>query len=351
MAGVCFGSPASARGLSSSGPSGPVMVGGAGSRRRPRGAVDAALLGAAVVGILPGGSGTAFAQVTTIWSATLTVGTASGAAGWHSTATVLSGDNLTDTTVTYDGVNYPVDGMLVSTRGNRRLTLSFGPMTITTEGLFDPTLRALFQFRVGGRSFNLGNAKVIIGRASGHLTFEWNDSRLNWSRGDVVELSLVDARPKVTSARVIDPYVVEVTFNNNLAAAQPWGRAWVTVNGRRYPTGYVSVQCRRASHQNFGCRAGDTAKWVWIELQWPIFSNDTVRFNYSPDARGGDRLVDRALGVELPQVRNYTVTNNSSAGKSTVTIESIGATAPRAADSAIGSGGRRTVRYGPRRAS
>ena len=92
------------------------MVCGTRSRGLSRGAVAAALLGAAVVGILPGGSGTAFAQVTTIWSATLTVGTVSGEASWSSTPSTASGDNLTDTTVTYEGVNYPVDGMFVSSQ-------------------------------------------------------------------------------------------------------------------------------------------------------------------------------------------------------------------------------------------
>ena len=42
---------------------------------------------------------------------------------------------------------------------------------------------------------------------------------------------------------------------------------------------------------------------------------------------GGSRLVDRVRGVPFPEVRDYPVTNNSNAGKSTVTIESIGATA------------------------
>ena len=79
------------------------MVCGAGSRRRPRGAVAVALLCAAVVGLLPGG--VAFAQVTTVWSATLTAGRgASGGDvwGWRSIPLAMNGDNLTDTTVTFD---------------------------------------------------------------------------------------------------------------------------------------------------------------------------------------------------------------------------------------------------------
>ena len=307
------------------------MVRGAGSRRWPRGAVAAAVLCAAVVGDLPGGGGVAFAQVTTVWSATLTAGRdAFGGSvwGWRSIEVAMNGDNLTDTTVTFEGVDYPLYSILVVqvTEFNERLILSFSGVSAGSE-LLDPRVQRAMEFRVGGDSFNLGDAHGMT-FTRGILSFNWDFTDYYWTTGDEFAVSLVDTRLKISSARVIDPYFVEVTFNKNLRAAAPGNLVSINVGGRRYPMGTTIVHCRRTGGQNFGCSGTEAAKWLWIQLRWPIYSGDTVTFSYSPDATGGSRLVDRARGDPFPEVRNYPVTNNSSAGKSTVTIESIGATAP-----------------------
>ena len=305
------------------------MVCRAGSRRRPRGAVAAALLCAAVVGLLPGG--VAFAQVDTVWSATLTAGRDAFGGdvwGWRSIDIAMNGDNLTDTTVTFEGVDYPLYSILVVqvTDFNERLILSFSGVS-AGSALLDPRVQRAMEFRVGGDSFNLGDTHGMT-FTRGILSFNWDFTDYYWTTGDEFAVSLVDTRLKISSARVIDPYFVEVTFNKNLRAAAPGNLVSINVGGRRYPMGTTIVHCRRTGGQNYGCSGTEAAKWLWIQLQWPIYSGDTVTFSYSPDATGGSRLVDRARGDPFPEVRNFPVTNNSSAGKSTVTIESIGATAP-----------------------
>ena len=62
----------------------------------PTGAVNLALLCAAVFGIPLGGSGTAVAQVTTVWSATLTAGKdvfGGSVWGWRSIDVAMNGDD------------------------------------------------------------------------------------------------------------------------------------------------------------------------------------------------------------------------------------------------------------------
>ena len=305
------------------------MVCGTGSRRRPRGAVAAALLCAAVVGLLPGG--VAFAQVDTVWSATLTAGRDAFGGdvwGWRSIDIAMNGDDLTDTTVTFEGVDYPLYSILVVqvTDFNERLILSFSGVT-AGSALLDQRVQRAMEFRVGGDSFNLADAHGMA-HTRGILSFNWDFTDYYWTTGDEFAVSLVDTRLKINSARVIDPYFVEVTFNKNLRAAAPGNLVSIDVGGRRYPMGTTIVHCRRVGGQNYGCSGTENARWLWIQLQWPIYSGDTVTFSYSPNAKGGSKLVDRSRGDPFPEVRNYPVTNNSSAGKSTVTIESIGATAP-----------------------
>ena len=289
-----------------------------------------ALLCAVAVGIVPGG-GVAFAQDTTVWSATLTAGRdAFGGSvwGWRSIPVAMNGDSLTDTTVTFEGVDYPLYSILVVqvTEFNERLILSFSGVT-AGSALLDPRVQRAMEFRVGGDSFNLADAHGMA-LTRGILSFNWDFTDYYWTTGDEFAVSLVDKRLKINSARVIDPYFVEVTFNRNLRAAAPGNLVSINVGGRRYPMGTTIVHCRRVGGQNYGCSGTENARWLWIQLQWPIYSGDTVTFSYSPDAKGGSRLVDRASGDPFPAVRNYAVTNNSSAGKSSVTIERIGATAP-----------------------
>ena len=146
------------------------MVCGAGSRRRPRGLVAAALLCAAVVGVLTSGGGVAFAQDATVWSATLTAGKdalGGDVWGWRSIPFAMNGDNLTDTTVTFEGVDYPLYSILVVqvTDFNERLILSFSGLTTSSGGLFDPDVQRALEFRVGEESFNLGDTHRTLTRS------------------------------------------------------------------------------------------------------------------------------------------------------------------------------------------
>ena len=119
----------------------------------------------------------------------------------------------------------------------------------------------------------------------------------------------MDLRPKVRSAKVIDPYYVEVTFNQEVVGhMQPWAAVTVRVNGTTYPTNWVTVQCKAAGGR---CPATGPRewKWLWIELQWPIFQGDSVTFSYSAEDAGGEAI--RGGGHSMPTVTNYTVTNGA----------------------------------------
>ena len=298
----------------------PVTASGAGGRRLLPRAVAAALVYAAVVGVLPGTGGVAFAQ-TTVWSATMTVGSGDGGTtGWHSTASAVDGDALTDTTVTFDGVDYPLWRIL--DQDGASILLDFSGLSTTSGGLFDQRVQRDVTFHVGERRFRLSDAVETSG--ADWLRFVWETPTcVCLTQGHSVELSLGDNRPSVTSAKVIDPYVIEVTFNTSMEIASPGDLVTITVNGTRYPLNTTAVKCRREPGESAtGCRWAEAKKWLWIMLPHPILSGDTVLFHYDPNAGGGgDRLRTTTGGTMLPRISSKAVTNNSRATKPTITLE------------------------------
>ena len=131
-------------------------------------------------------------------------------------------------------------------------------------------------------------------------------------------------RPTISSARVIDPYLVEVTFSEQMEYAAHAHSARIIVNGTEYPKNMATMMCHRARGAGT-CNTHNT-QWLWVQTQDPIYSGDTVTFSYFPtEEERSDRIRDRA-GNQLLQVTNYSVTNNSTATKPTLTIERVDAT-------------------------
>ena len=131
-------------------------------------------------------------------------------------------------------------------------------------------------------------------------------------------------RPTISSARVIDPYLVEVTFSEQMEYAAHAYSAKIIVNGTEYPKNMATMMCHRARGAGT-CNTHNT-QWLWVQTQDPIYSGNTVTFSYFPtEEESGYRIRDRA-GNQLLQVTSYPVTNNSTATKPTLTIESVNAT-------------------------
>ncbi len=131
-------------------------------------------------------------------------------------------------------------------------------------------------------------------------------------------------RPTISSARVIDPYLVEVTFSERMEYAAHAYSAKIIVNGTEYPKNMATMMCHRAR----GAGTCDThnTQWLWVQVQDPIYSGDTVTFSYFPtEEESGYRIRDLSHN-QLLQVTNYSVTNNSTATKPTLTIEQVNAT-------------------------
>ena len=131
-------------------------------------------------------------------------------------------------------------------------------------------------------------------------------------------------RPTISSARVIDPYLVEVTFSERMEYAAHAYSVKIIVNGTEYPKNMATMMCHRAR----GAGTCDThnTQWLWVQVQDPIYSGDTVTFSYFPtEEESGYRIRDRAHN-QLLQVTSYPVTNNSTATKPTLTIERVDAT-------------------------
>ena len=130
-------------------------------------------------------------------------------------------------------------------------------------------------------------------------------------------------RPTISSARVIDPYLVEVTFSEQMEYAAHAHSAKIIVNGTEYPKNMATMMCYRAAGAGT-CNTHNT-QWLWVQVQDPIYSGDTVTFSYSPtEEESGYRIRDRAHN-QLLKVTSYPVTNNSTATKPTLTIERVDA--------------------------
>ena len=134
--------------------------------------------------------------------------------------------------------------------------------------------------------------------------------------------------PRVISAKTIDPYVIEVKFNERMLSepTQPWEWVTVKVNGRRYTNNLTIMRCKKTNTATAPCTRDDRGRlnyrWLWVTLQRPIYSGDTVTFSYSAPEDGRHRLGD-ASGNPLREVTDYAVTNNSTAGKPTLEIKNI----------------------------
>ena len=256
-------------------------------RGRPaRGAVAAALLCAAAVVILPGG-GTASAQ-TTIWSATMTVGTdalSGPVKGWRSIGVAMNGDALTDTTVTYDGVDYPLFAIILvtNTDNSKTLSVSFSGLTTSSGGLFDQSIQAAMKFHVGDQSFNLGEATESI--TAGTLGFSWENAGLDWTHGDGIALSLtVDfgPRPRRAFARSSS---AGIWFDQAIDGANlpPASAFEVTADGMPIRVGGV------------GFNENLPARLELSRLSPPIGRGQALRLRYTDPTAGEDTAAVQSL--------------------------------------------------------
>ena len=274
----------------------------AGSRRLPRGTFAAALLCAAVAGIVPGGRGVAFAQ-TPVWSATMTVGTSAfddAVVGWQSIGVAINHDDLTGpTTVTYGGEDYPLERitLIVSGAAQGQLQLSFSPST-TSGGLFDQSVRAWLDFRVDGRSFNLGDATASFGGNT--LIFRWDDSGLSWAEGDEVALSLVEESAQLFRSAVVNGKRLTINFLENLAEDKvPLPAAFPVTVGTNAAVSPAEVDV-----------VGTT---VILTLASPVTDGDTVKVGYDR-TRAGTDLLQATTGTSVAAFGDQGVTNETPSG-------------------------------------
>ena len=184
---------------------------------RPAAWIPAALALCAVLGVLPGGAGTAFAQTeTTLWSDTLTVGASStdsslhpgywvdshgSLAGGDSQYFTIAGDSRAVTRVTNDNAS------------GGTLRLRFTAIDdITEDPWLSAALRVGLTFHVGTATFDMSG-----GNFSDFATnFTWATSGLSWTVGDTYAIKITKAPvPTVTSA-TSTPVLIELVFDKNL---------------------------------------------------------------------------------------------------------------------------------------
>ena len=132
-------------------------------------------------------------------------------------------------------------------------------------------------------------------------------------------------RPTVTEGRVLNPYVIEMVFSENMwRVSGVLYAVTIEVNGVAFPKGLVKVRCKSVPDAGSKqCRRPLEEKWLWIELRWPIYAGDRVTFSYSPEKAEGRPLTDGA-GNHLLGITNRLITNNSRAAVPTVSIKTIG---------------------------
>ena len=130
-------------------------------------------------------------------------------------------------------------------------------------------------------------------------------------------------RPTVTGGRVLNPYVIEMVFSENMWRVSGVVYAiTIKVNGVPFPKKLAQVRCKKRAGGG-RCHTPLEQKWLWIELSWPIYSGDRVTFSYSPAKAEGRPLTDNA-GNHLLGITNRLITNNSMAAVPTVSIQTIG---------------------------
>ena len=164
----------------------------------------------------------------TIWSATLTTsgftGDRFGCNGDCSTA-------LTDNEFTYGGVTYGIQ-QLYSGQSNSKLFLRFSgdpPRDVVKTALWPLNLH------VDGKTFRF--ADIAEGTAIG---FVWRGIKLNWSRGQKVELSIAPAEnppPRVTNIEIISKPPAYDTYRKDEQV-----RVKVTFSGRNLTLDRNNVQ-------------------------------------------------------------------------------------------------------------
>ena len=121
------------------------------------------------------------AQTRTVWYATLTAGDAgSQDIGFDSAAAV---GTLSDSIITYDGMDYDILGVFVDDTGE--LTFWFSADTPPNSLKSPPSAPAL-TLHVGNSQFALADATLT----NSDTRLVWNNTGLSWSVGDTVRLRL-----------------------------------------------------------------------------------------------------------------------------------------------------------------
>ena len=125
-----------------------------------------------------------------VWSATMTVGSSTVAPtlfGWDGDSTLLlESDALTDADFVYANETYEfvAIGLDIDTD---TVAINFDP---TTSGsISDTAVRGVMTLYVDGKAFALGDATYTL-RVSGLHSLSWDNSGLNWSAGDTVQLEM-----------------------------------------------------------------------------------------------------------------------------------------------------------------
>ena len=157
------------------------------------------------------------AQDTTIWSATLTVKRISLlGCDEDGGSTVSCNTLLTDSSFTYDSVDYAIRNIRLS---------STGSLGITVNKTIPASLKPVLTLHVGSATLPLADASFATEYNIFNSVLAWSNTGLSWSAGDTVSLSLTAPPPPPTVTLSASPNLVAegspVTVTATLSRALP----------------------------------------------------------------------------------------------------------------------------------
>ena len=126
------------------------------------------------------------ASTTPRWSGTMKVGAQGPLLGWNSTEDVFAGDSLDDTSFMEDGRTFVFSAITLQTNGD--LAIAFDDTTKSDRTEIDD-----LHFNVRSDSFRIRDASER--ESDGDLILTWTGTRLTWTVGDTLELTITPGIP------------------------------------------------------------------------------------------------------------------------------------------------------------
>ncbi len=243
-------------------------------------AVAAAVVVAALLAVGSPASAQSSSDGEEIWSATMTVGSITGAAGlgFHDRGDVNTDyGSLDDNTFTFDGTDYTVSIINDSPFNGGQRVLAVFPHPSDSEA-------RSWTFHVGGEKFVLDDGVIVDDGALRGYQFR-NIGRTSWSDNDEVAVKIT-ALPIITIEAVTS--TVEYGGNNNAAESTAefrFTRTGGTANALSFKLNYNGIFSGESATRNFEAGQSSFSNFHWaVEVDnngnpvcsffWTVLSGD-----------------------------------------------------------------------------